>query len=263
MSEAPPARPRVPVRGTVGDAFRLVRAYPRATMLPLLVTQVPVACLTSLASVVLFLTVFRDEPYALDKTLPVTELGAPMFVVLVLLGLAALAGVVGSAAAIVATAGASRGAPPTLVEALDPAFTRMGAVIVLSIILAALVVGLVLTFVGVVLVPFVAGRLLLANTTLMLAPERVGGALTRTWDLSRGSVLRVWGVVLLSLPAVIPLLAVNALAAAADGASRNTRVGVDGLLDVAAALAVVPMSAFFTAVLTLFYLRLGGPVRER
>lgn len=140
-------------------------------------------------------------------------------------------------------------------EALHRATPHLGRIIICSILLA-LVVGLgFLLFIipGIVL----ACGLLLAFPALVLEPAATPtGALARSWALTRGSRLRMFGIILtLIVLFYIPLVSLGALAALLwPGTDPMAGTGPAGLVTVALA-GVVQMLLYplFYCVLTVAY----------
>lgn len=250
----PPAAPlkvRLSAPAICKQAFRLVRDHPRESMLPLAVIQVPVSAIASLVSVVLFLTVLSDQD--VDATT-----GGPLLVLLLLTAFEGLFAQVARAGTIVSIAGVATGKPKTLSQSLDPAFTRMGQLILLVIILAAGFVGLLFSIVGIFVMPYLALRVAISFETFMLEDLAPGAAIRRSWSLTSGSVTRMLALVLLTLLAVIlPVLGIQSLSLVGAG-SRTADVLLGGLIAFLQGVLLIPLVAFLTASTTLFYLNLVG-----
>ena len=89
------------------------------------------------------------------------------------------------------------------------------------------------------------------------------GAIKRSWALTRGNVLRLLGIILLSALAVAgPLLVISGLGAIIGG-GRSVRVLETGLYIFAQGVFVVPLVAFLTATTTLYYLTIRVTHDER
>lgn len=266
-AEPPPAvaptRPQPGVRRTVGDAVRIVWRQPRATLLPLLAIELPVALVVALLTVVLYLTAFEDEPVEAMQDAVAGGAGAPLFLFLATTAAQALFAQVARGAAIISIAAAARGKPVSLTAALDPAFTRMGALLALVLIIGAGVALAFVSIVGLVILPYLAVRVALCFEAMMLEGIGPWAAVRRSWALTRGNTLRLFGVVLLSAAVIaLPLMAVSALGAAIGG-SHTARVVETGAYIVAQGLFVTPLVAFLTATTTLYYLTIRAAQDER
>lgn len=261
---ARPAAPPLPgVRQTIGDALRLVWRRPRETMLPILAIQLPVSLAVSAITVVLYLTAFRSEPVEGMQDAFAGGRGAPLFLFLATTAGQALFAQVARGAAIVSIAATVSGAPAPLTAALDPAFTRMGALLALVLIIGVAVVLAFLSIVGLVLLPYLAIRAALCFEALMIDGLSPVAAIRRSWALTHRNVLRLLGVVLLSAAVVtLPLLAISALGAATGG-SRSERVVETGLYLFAQGILVIPLVAFLTATTTLYYLTIRASKDDR
>jgi hypothetical protein len=257
----PVARPAVPILATVGDAFSALGDHPRETVLPIVVVQAPVAIAGAVVSIVLFLTAFGDEKYDPASL----GSGGPLFANLVIAGVTQLFGLVGAAATIVSVEGVLNGRPKSLSQALDPAFTRMGQLLATAVFALFLILAPAITLIGIIFLPFLAGRLGVAIPALMLARVGPAQAIATAWRVTKGSVLRFWGITLLVvLPLAIPIAIGQAIVqAATSGASRDATVLIDNLGTLTISLLAIPLSAVGTVALTMFYLRVGGPVNAR
>lgn len=252
----PALPPLPPVRGTIANALRLVWRQPRETMLPLLAIQLPVTLAVSALTVILYLTVFKDEPVEGMQDALAGGRGAPLFLFLATTAAQALFAQVARGAAIVSIAAAARGKPVALTGALDPAFTRMGALLALVLIVGVAVVLAFVSIVGLVFLPYLAVRTALCFEAMMLEGLSPLAAIRRSWNLTHRNVLRLLGVVLLSAAVVaLPLLAVSALGGAVAG-GRTARVLETGFYLLAQGVLIVPLVAFLTATTTLYYIRI-------
>jgi Membrane domain of glycerophosphoryl diester phosphodiesterase len=255
----PPARlrpPSVPVRATVGRAFRIALRQPRVSLLPLAAVQAPAALVAAVATAVLFLTVFKNDP--VDPTE-----GGPLLAFLIIAAAQGLFAQVAHAATIVSIAGAETGRPRTLSESLDPAFSRMGAILGLVAILALGALVCVFSLVGVVLLPYLGLRVILCFETMML--ENVGpwAAIRRSWALTHGHVLRLLGVVALSALVVVgPVVGLEALGLISGNGHTSDVLIVSAVTFVQGVLAI-PLVSFLTATTTLFYLQVRALANAR
>lgn len=276
LPATPAGVPPIPIWGTVRQALDMVISHPRETMFPFGAVEVPVALLSSIASVVLYFTIFGDQPFHLSSDLLADPGLAPghFFALLMLLAFQGLFAQVARAAAAVSIAGVATGKPRTLTESLDPAFTRMGGLLVVALIPVAIVIALLFSMVGLILIPFVALRLALSLEVFILEGLPPVAALRRSWSLFENArapgerpgsllrqifppnMLRLLGVlVVMALVAAVPVFVVGALGGISGG-GRTARVIEDGLFTFTQAVVLVPVLAFVSATTTLFYLQL-------
>ena len=259
-SSAPPAadpivRGKIPVRGTVAEAFRLLRQYPRATMLPQAAIGIPVAVAAAIATVFVFLSAFPDEDVNTVASFSPEARGATLFAMAVIVAAEALFAQVARGATIVAVASAARGRPIPLVEALDPAFTRLGGLVALVLVLGAIGALAFITIVGIIVLPYVLFRLALVFDAYMLEGVGVNQALRRSWQVMSGNMIRLVGVVALSVLCALPVLFLFSLLGAPGDGNRTTQVLLVAFLGIVRGAAFVPFVAFLTACTTLYYLK--------
>lgn len=236
--------------------FRLLRENPRQSLLPFAAIMAPVTAVTIVISVVAYLTVFSDEDYPVGGLLTIAGTGGPLFASLCLLAVAVLFGAVAQGAAVVGDAAASQRKDLALSAALDPAFTRLGGLLALVLIVVGVVGGLAITVVGIPVAIFLALRWAFAIPAFMIEDMSPGAALGRSWNLSRGHFWRLLGLAGVFLLVFLPLGLLNSLPIAWESAERDTRVILDGLAALLAGLASIPAAAFLTAATTTYYLRL-------
>jgi hypothetical protein len=251
----PVTRGRIPVRGTVSEAFQLLRQYPKATLLPQAVIGIPVAIAAAVATVFVFLAAFPEEDVNNVATFSAEASGAALFAMAVIVAAEALFAQVARGATIVAVASAARGRPIPLVEALDPAFTRLGGLVGLVLILGAIGALAFITIVGIILLPYVLFRLALVFDTYMLEGVGVNQALRRSWQVMSGNMIRLVGVIALSVLCALPILLLFSLFGAPTEGNRTTQVLVLAVLGIVRGAAFVPFVAFLTACTTLYYLK--------
>lgn len=253
--QAAPALPPAPgIFDTISDTFELLRRHPRATMLPFAVISVPVGVVAAAASALLFLTRFKDEPYTRSAFEGEIAQG-PLFALVVILVVSSLFAVVGHAASIVAVASAARGEPLPLAQALDPAFTRMGGLVLLSLILILGSGALAFTLVGLLILPYLLLRFGLAFQAYMLDEATPFQALAASWRLMSGHMLRLLGLILIVGLGVGVYVAIISFSPLGEDAPRNARIATDAVLDSVRAALVVPAAVFYQATLTLYYLK--------
>jgi hypothetical protein len=262
-AEAPARPPGIlaEARLIVGQAARTLFTHPRETILPMIVIQAPVAVISAIVTTVLFLTAFKDEPFqTLADTFADGGDGRVVFMLVVAAAVQVLFELVARAATITAVAAVAAGRPKTLSEALDPAFSRMGGLIALAIIFGLVGAGLLLTVVGIILLPFIAARIGLMFETYILEDLPPLRAIARSWEVTRGSVIRFLTTIILTFVIILlPLTLAQLVVEIPSGGGRTSEVVLSGVLSVVQWLLLTPVVAFVTAVTTLFYLRL----RER
>jgi hypothetical protein len=250
----------VPVKETVADAWRLLFDAPRHVMLPALAVHLPVSIAVAVATMLLFFTVFRDEEFLVVGDILSGEFASEtsrgvLFAVIAIAAVQFLFGQVARAATIVSVAGAAKGSPRRLPEALDPAFVRMGAVLWQSLLWLTLMLGLVFSVVGLALLPYVWARLSVGTEVMMLENRRPLAALAGSWALTAGKALRAMGVLLLTvLICAGPLLAGSMLGLLVTG-SRTQQVLMFGLAGLVQTVLFTPVTALLTSAMTLFYLK--------
>ena len=260
---APPPLPRVPplpVRDTVAEALRLVRRHPRETLLPMLAVQVPVAFVAAVLTTLLYFTAFRDEPFFNSNEILSgdSSRGQLVAMVLILAGQGLFAQVA-RAATISSVAGLVTGHPKSLSAALDPAFTRMGGLLLIAVVLLGGALLLAFSVVGFFFLPYLGIRFALSFEAYVVEELSVRQALARSWQLTRGHVLRIFGTLLLVLLYVfIPLVIISLIGELARG-GRDMEVALSGLIGFVQSVLAVPIVVLLTAVTTLLYFR----TRER
>lgn len=265
-------RPGIPIWGTVRDAFHLVARNPRETMLPLLVIQLPLALLVTGLTTLLYFTAFESEPfYTTDKLFTEGSAGA-VFAWIALTAVDLLFGQVARGASVVSIAALIGGKRLSLSEALDPAFTRMGGLLALTILLIAGGLVLGLSIIGFVVLPILALRLGLTIEAYMLDGGGPLTAIRNSWRAMGGPATRrptanplagIMTLTMLRLLAVgivlfavvlVPLLAISASGGLVGG-SRGTQIITSGVLTIGQSLVLVPVWALISATLTSFYLQ--------
>ncbi len=245
-------------------AWQLTFRYPRQTMLPLLVTQLPVAIISAAATVVLYATVFEAEPVYTLRGMIDEGATAQLFALAVIEAVGLVFGLIGTAATMLALEALDRGKPKSLVESLDPPFTRLGGLIVLAVVFALLLLS-VSTIIALIFVPYVTVRL--GVTFNAYISENLGpmAAIRRSWRLMAGNMLRFVWLAVLTIPAVLLLFAANAVAWAGDDSSRTSQIASSVVQRIAGGVLSIPILAFITATATVYYLsiraRHDGPKR--
>ena len=182
--------------------------------------------------------------------------GAPLLAYLIITAAQGLFAQVAHGATIVSIAAAETGRPKPLSASLDPAFSRMGAIVTLVLIVAGGIVAGAVLVLPIVFLPYVALRIGLCFEVMMLEEIGPWAAIRRSWGMTRGHLLRLLGVAALSgLVAIGPLAAIEALSLV-GGPGRTVDVLVVSAATFAQGILVIPLVSFLTATTTLFYLQL-------
>ena len=239
-------------------AYHLINDDRRALLLPLVVTQLPAALLSSAALFVLLWRVFPEVDY---QGLPNAEEQPRNY----LLGLLLIAGaywmftLVGVAGTIIATRAIAAGEAVSLSSSLDPGFTRMGGLLVLGAILLGLVIA---TLFGLIVLLYVLWRFGLVLQQYLLGGSGPYGALGKSWLLLRGRMLRFAGMLLTLLPLSISAVAIGVfagglLALPLTFFEPSRALDLAGISIVGAVLGpfAVLVSAYIAVATTLFYLQ--------
>ncbi|MCX7617596.1 MAG: hypothetical protein N2041_06620 [Tepidiforma sp.] len=241
----------LPARRVIGTAWDVITSRPREALLPVAAVEIPVAVLTAGVTALALLTALGDVELG-------TEDRGYLLLIIVTAAVQALFAQVAHGAAIVSIAGLLRGERLTLSEALDPPFTRMGGLLAILVILLAVTAGLALTLIGLVLLPYIAVRLALTHQAFLLEGRSPFGAFGRSWALMQGHMLRMLGVMLLTLLIFIgPALLIQALDALVVG-PRGAQVALQAGVSVLQGILTIPLVAFTSATTTVFYLNLEG-----
>ncbi len=239
------------------EAWRMVTRHPREAILPLLVIEAPVAAVLSTVVTVLFLTAFENEPFRASVALVTSnDARGVIFLLVVIAAVQALFTQVAHGAMVVSVAGVLSGKPKSLTESLDVAFTRMGSLVLLALVIMA---GAILLVGSIILIPlalFLALRLALNFEVMLLEGSGPRRAFVRSWALMRGNVLRFLGALALTaLIAVIPFVAISSLAAIEPG-SRTVSIVIVGVLAVVQAALMTPVIALLSSLTTIYYFAL-------
>lgn len=224
-------------------------------MLPQAAIAIPVAVAAALATMFVFLSAFPEEDVNLVASFSSEASGAALFAMAVIVAAEALFAQVARGATIVAVANAARGKPLPLVESLDPAFTRLGGLVALVLVLGAIGALAFITIVGIILLPYVIFRLALVFDTYMLEGVGVNQALRRSWQVMSGNMIRLVGVIALSILVALPVLLLFSLLGTTGEGNRTAQILVVAVLGVVRGAVFVPFVAFLTACTTLYYLK--------
>ena len=270
--QQPPDRPGV--RETLSAAAALMRDHPRETMLPLLAVQGPLVVGTILLTLLLYSTVFADEVYPRGGITGASQGGPEVVVLVVVVALALVLGLVGQGATIVSVGAIALGKPLTLSQALDPAFTRLGGLIALTIIFAIVGGLLTLTVVGIAAIPFLIARFGVTYQIYLLEDTGPIEALTRSWRTTHGNILRLLGIILVGIVLLVligllvpvspgpemgpedPFFTFRSSSGSTESIGRTARMAIDAGIQILQGGVAVPVTVFAHAALTLYYLRI-------
>ncbi len=226
-------------------------------MLPLMVTQVPLAALYALSYFLLFHQAFPDAKY--DSINPFAD--APnglIFGLLITNAVYSLFTLVGIAATIVAVRGVLQGKTFKLAEALDPAFTRMGGLLILGILFNVL---LGVTVVGIIVAVYFIVRFALGFHAYILDGAGAWAALGQSWRLLRGRMLRFTGLLLTTIPVLLGAMVAGSLVVAilfapfaSDDPGRTAGLLLNSVAFLVFGLMAVPIGAYLAAATTIFYI---------
>lgn len=240
----------------------MLREHPR-TMLPFVVTQVPVVLLGAGASAALYATVFsEDEPFQDTNDLFRDGPSGPLFAFLVIQAVSLLFSLVGTTATMLAVESAAGSKPQPLSASLDRPFSRMGGLLALFAVFALIIVSGAL-LVTLVAIPYVLVRLAVAFNALIsenLAPR---AALERSWRLMKGNILRFLVLTLALLPAALLVFVVNSLSWGDEESARSTQLTSETVRVVVGGVLSIPFLTFITATTTIFYLKIRTAFDER
>jgi hypothetical protein len=236
--------------------LNLMRKHPSRTLLPLVVTQLPFAVATAVAFFYLF---YKAYPTAEFETFDwLSEAPGGLRLTMFLLGGAqSLFSLVGGAATMIAVDALHRSKPLTLAQALDPAFTRMGGLLLLGVLLNALLIA---TFIGLIVFVYFIVRLGVMLQTYVLEQRSVAGAFTESWRLMRGRMFKFLAVLITAVPFAVGFLFVTSLvfgivAAPFDSdSSRTAALAVQSAALFVVIASLIPVAAYLATSTTIFYL---------
>lgn len=227
----------------------------------MLAVNLVVGAVSALAILALCLAAFPQS----DVNLNVLD-ASPSALQFALLALTAFQGLlaqVARGATVVGVAAAARGSRPPLAEVLDPAFTRLGGLLALGLLLLGIFAVLSLHLAGLIIAPFLLARLGVATEALMLEGKSAPMALVRSWQLTGGHTLRL--VLLFLVVGALGLagLLVGGALEAVQAPSRRAQVAVLAAARLIGSLALALPLAYGSAAITLYYLGLVRTERAR
>lgn len=237
-------------------ALGIMRRNPRATLLPMAAMQIPFAILTAVVFFYLFNNQYPDA--AFDSFNWLSEAPNGIRLTMVLVGAAqSLFSLVGAAATMVAVKSVIEGKPIGLAESLDPAFTRMGGLLLIG----AIFYGLLLAcLIGIIVLLYFIVRFGAAIHVYVLEGNTVAGSFRGSWNLLRGRMFAFIGVLLTAVPFALVILVVATLVlsvlVAPFGADpgRSTELVLQSGAIFAVGVLLVPIGAYVSISTTIFYL---------
>lgn len=248
--------PKPGVGETLSAAAALMRDYPRETMLPLLAVQAPLVIGTIVLTTLLYSSVFAADVYPRGGITGASEGGGQVAALVVVVALAVILGLIGQGATIVSVAAVALGKPLTLTQALDPAFTRLGGLLALTVIFAVVGGLLAITVVGLAAIPFLVARFGIAFQVYLLEETSPIEALNRSWRTMNGHMLRLLGIVLVGLALLLLIGLLVPVSPGPGWGSREARMAIDALIQILQGGIGIPVTVFAHAAVTLYYLRI-------
>lgn len=249
----------------------MVWRRPAVTMLPLAVTTIPLVLLLTAGWLVLFLWAYPEVQFEEPNILPENMPNGLLFWIMLLTWAWALFTAVGFAGAVVAVRRHIDGRPFSLPLSLDPAFTRMGGLLVIGLTfyaLAMLAGLLVVTVVGTVLMLYLLLRLGLTVHAYILDELGSRAAMGRSWTTVQGHVFGLLLITVIAIP--LAFLLITGAAVVIGFASipfTSDEIGRDGTVILNAigvligGLALVPTLGYLAAATTIYYCSLRSAAR--
>ena len=270
--QAPPAAQTgstpVRVRDVLREARDLFRHNAKPIMLPMAVVQVPLAVIGAIVPWVLYATVYSEQLHPFDAQALTDGPRGLLFALVVVAWIWIMFLALGFNSTIIAVRDARKGVRKPLAELLDPSFTHLGGLLVIALGAAALWFAILATSIT-VLAPlvllFAALRLALTFHSFALNDPRPRAAMSESWTLMRGNVIRLLGLLLGTLPAIMLMLLAGSLALvvvsipfAVVGTSRGPTLAANAVGTMVLAVVLIPIFCYVTTATTLLYLNLSG-----
>jgi hypothetical protein len=186
-----------------------------------------------------------DAPGGLRLTMALLGAGQSLF------------SLVGAAGTMVAVEALSKGKPLGLAQSLDPAFTRMGGLLVFGAVFNVLIL---VSFIGLIVFLYFIARWGLAIQAHVLDGRSILGSFGLSWRLMRGRMMRFLALLLTAIPlALLLLLGTSFLfgvIASPFGTepSRTTELLFQSIALFVVILTFIPVAAYLATSTTLFYL---------
>ncbi len=268
-SPAPSANDNVRVRGVLRESRALFTSNARTIMLPMAAIQIPLALLGAVVPWFLYMTTYADqaEPFEAEA---LRDGPRGLLFALVLVGWVWMMFlIIGFAGTMIAVRNARKGTQKTLVESLDPAFTRLDGLFILGLTVVALGTSILLsaiTVVGPLFLAFVSLRLGLMFHAFVLDGAKPREAMQLSWRLMHGNVYRFLALLIATIPSLVMMLLASfavllilSLPFALFGTGREVLLAANALGTFVIGVCVIPILAYLTTTTTVFYLTL----RER
>ncbi|MGE3076827.1 MAG: hypothetical protein AB7N24_07705 [Dehalococcoidia bacterium] len=235
--------------------MRLVRGNPLATMLPLTVVQIPLGIIGAAVYFYLYHDAYPEADFESFNRFEDSPSGLILALVL-MTAVYLLFSLVGAAATIVAVRTILEKKPARLTESLDPAFTRMGGLLLLGSLFYLMFLA---SAAGIVVVLYLIVRWGLAVHVHVLEGTSVTGSLGTSWRMLRGRMWRFIGVVLTAVPLGVALffgasiIVAVALSPFSVDPGRTTNLVAQSLGILVLGMVAVPTGAYLAAATTIFY----------
>ena len=236
--------------------INLMRKNPRATLLPLAVTQAPFALATAAVFFYLFYGPYPNAQFDTLNWLVEAPGGLRLTMALLAAG-QSLFTLVGAAATMVAVDALSKGKPLGLPQALDPAFSRMGGLLVFGIVFSLLVL---VSAIGLIVFLYFVARWGLAIQAHVLDGKSIPGAFGSSWRLMRGRMMSFLALLLTAIPLGLLLLFGSSFIFEAIASpfgtnpTRTTELLFRSLAMFVLILTFIPVAAYLATSTTLFHL---------
>lgn len=224
-------------------------------MLPLTVVQIPLGIIGAVYYFFLYHDAYPEADFESFNRLDKSPSGLILALVL-MTAVYLLFSLVGAAATIVAVHSIIQKKPRRLSESLDPAFTRMGGLLLLGALFYLMFIA---SAAGIVVVIYLIIRWGLAVHAHVLEGTTISGSLTSSWRTLRGRMFRFTGVLLTAVPVGLVLfLAASIIVAVAltpfsVDPNRTTTLIAQSLGILVFGFVAVPTGAYLAAATTIFY----------
>ena len=254
------------VRDVLREARDLFRQNAKAIMLPMAVVQIPLALVGAIVPWVLYATVYSEQLHPFDAQALTDGPRRLLFALVVVAWVWVMFLALGFNSTIIAVFDARKEVHKPLPELLDPSFTHLGGLLLIAMGAAGLGIAILATSVTVlapVVLLFAALRLALTLHSFALNEQKPRLALAESWGMMRGNVIRLLGLLLGTLPAIMLMLLAGSLALvvisipfAIVGTTRGPTLAANAVGTVVLAIVLIPIFCYVTTATTLFYLNL-------
>ena len=265
---AQPGSAPIRVRDVLRESRELFRHNAKAIMLPMAVFQIPLAVFGAIVPWVLYATVYSEQLHPFDAQSLADGPRGLLFALVVVAWVWVMFLALGFNSTIIAVRDARKGVYKKLPELLDPSFTNLGGMLVLTLGAAGVWLAIVATLIT-ILAPavllFAALRLALSFHSFALNESRPRVAMAESWITMRGNVIRLLGVLFGTLPPIMLILLVGSLAIvfvsipfALIGATRGPTLAANAVGTIVLGIVLIPVFCYVTTATTVFYLNLTG-----